>query len=189
MNQRISRTIRQQIRRRTVALLIFWISLLPTARVYAQELTEARSQYYFAFGPGFFSNMNSNAIATVLSPGVMWSLDPQFNLAVMTDIGFSLHHNDTRFISPQLKGRYIFAPDYGYYAGLGLGYGYAHTHDSPSHPDDSASGFASSLAVGWKAYSNSTVQLSVELEHQFIWSNSNYGAPRMTFLKVGVHFF
>jgi hypothetical protein len=175
--------------KRSIALLLLWITLLPSASLYAQELSEAKQQYYFAFGPGFFNNLNSSDLGTVLTPGVMWSLDPQFDLGVTSDIAFSLHHNDVRFISPQLKGRYIFDPDHGYYAGLGLGYGFAHSHESPGHPDDSASGFASSIALGWKAYRNSTVQLSIELEHQFIWSNSDYGAPRMTFLKVGVHFY
>lgn len=176
---------------RISTLLIFCISLLSSASVYAQELQEARQGYYFGFGPGFFGHYNSDKLGSVITPGVTWSLDRDFDLAIVSDIGFSLSHNDVRYIAPQLKGRYVFLDEdtFGYYAGMGLGYGYAHTHESPGMPDDSASGFASSFAIGIKGYRNSSVQVSLELEQTFIWNTSTSGRPQMTFLKVGVHFF
>lgn len=179
--------------KRFILPLLLWISLFPSASVYAQELEPAAQQFYLGFGPGFFSNLNSGSVAAIISPGVMWTINPSFDVGVFGDMAFSLSDSDARFISPQLKGRYMFTESsenqIGYYVGGGLGFGYAHSQSSPGKADDSVTGFASSLAFGLKAFRSSSLQVSVELENQFIWKDGLNGTPNMTFLKVALHFF
>lgn len=166
-----------------ISLLL--LSLVSSASVYAASgKSKSDSHSYFGFGPGYFSNMNTRSLSADVATGVFWSLDPVFDLAATVNFGFSMEHNDVRFVSPQLKGRYMFSElPFTWYAGGGMGFGYGAAHDG-----DSAKGFSLSLAIGYRAYRQARMQLSFEFEHQMILKESASGTPLLTSFKVGVHF-
>lgn len=164
-------------------ILILFLSIFSTASVDAAT-GKTQKLYYFGFGPGYYSNMNSRSAGVDFASGISWSLDPRFDLAATASLGFSMEHRDVRFFSPQLKGKYMFSEDpFSWYAGGGFGFGSSHAHNG-----ESTNGFAVSAALGYRAYRQSNLQLSFEFEHQMILKESTVGTPILTSLKVGIHF-
>jgi hypothetical protein len=170
--------------------LLLLLSLLPAARTFAAEKGKVTKSYVFTFGPGYFSNLNTRAIATVLGGGVVWSIDPQFDLLLMADLGISFKYNDVRYFSPQIKGRYMFDEEapHSLFAGGGIGLSYAVNHDTFGMPPDSVIGFSVGASIGYKFYRKSSMPIILEFEHQMILQESRYGTPLMTWLKVGAFF-
>lgn len=164
-------------------LSLLLLSLFFTASVNAAS-GKAERKYYFGFGPGYFSNVNSRKMGADFAGGAMWSLSPQFELAGIAHLGVSMSETDVRYLSPQLKIKYMFSEEpFTWYAGSGLGFGYAHAHDGRS-----TKGFAISGAIGYRAYKGASMQLSFEFEHQMILKESAFGTPLFTSFKVGVHY-
>lgn len=147
----------------------------------------ARKSYY-DFGLGYFSNLNSRSMATVISGGLGWSVDPQFDLILAATLGFSFEHNDVRFLSPQIKARYMFDPEANssWYAGGGMGVGYGANHSGGGRGSDSVMGLAVNAALGYKAYQKGKVSIFFELEHSMIMREAQYGTPLLTTLKIGI---
>jgi len=176
--------------KKSVLLVLLLLSLFPTARSFAQDNNKIVQSYYFGFGPGYFSNLNSRSMATVFSAGMVWNVDVQFDLSVNADLGISFEHNDVRFFNPALEGRYIFSEEsnHSWYAGGGLGLGYGANHEDATHGSESSTGFSISAAVGFKAYRKTAMPILIELEHQMVMKESVYGTPILTWLKFAVYF-
>lgn len=177
--------------KKAAATLLILLSLLPAARSFAaSDNAKVTKNSFFAFGPGYFSNLNSRSMATVFTYGMTWGVDPQFDLLLTADFGVSFKHNDVRYLVPQLKGRYLFSEEGNHagFAGGGVGLGYARNHDTFGFPPDSVTGFALSVAAGYKLYRKSPMPIIIEVEHQMILEESHYGTPIMTWLKLGVMF-
>jgi hypothetical protein len=152
---------------------------------------KVRRSYFFGFGPGYFSNLNSRAMATAFSLGISWDIDPALDLYLTTDFAFSFKHNDVRYFVPMMKLRYMFAEEeanHSAFAGGGIGLGYARNHDTFGFPPDSVTGFSLNLGIGYKFYRKTTMPIVLELEHQMILQESHYGTPIMTWVKIGAFF-
>lgn len=143
---------------------------------------------YFDFGLGYFSNLNSRSMATGLGAGLGWTIDPQLDLLLVANFGFSFEHNDVRYFSPQIKGRYMLdvEANSSWYVGGGMGLGYGANHEDASRGSDSVTGVAIHGAFGYKAYKKGAVSLFFELEHSMILREAQSGTPIMTSLKVGI---
>ena len=141
---------------------------------------------YYDFGLGYFSNLNSRSMATVVSGGIGWSIDPQLDLLLAATLAFSFEHNDARFLSPQVKARYLFDAEANssWYAGGGLGVGYGANHAGGGRGSDSVMGLAINAAIGYKAYSKGKMSLFFELEHSMIMREAQYGTPILTAFKI-----
>jgi hypothetical protein len=173
---------------RSIVVLIVILFQYSTALAAPSGKSSRRN--YFGFGPGYFSNMNSRNMATLISGGFAWSIDPQFDLYLVADLAFSFKHNDVRYLTPQLKGRYMFNPEENgsWYVGAGMGIGHGATHESAGKPSDSVTGFAISGAFGYKAYQKGAMQLIFEVDHSMVLSESSAGTPILTSFKVGILF-
>lgn len=143
---------------------------------------------YYDFGLGYFSNLNSRSMVTVVSGGLGWNIDPQFDLILAATLGFSFEHNDARFLSPQIKARYMFDPEANssWYAGGGMGVGYGANHAGGGRSSDSVMGLALNAALGYKAFRKGNISLFFELEHSMIMREAQYGTPILTAFKIGV---
>lgn len=169
--------------------LLLLLTLIPTARVFAADGKVTKS-YFLGFGPGYFSNMNSRSMTTVFSPGLVWGIDPQFDLYTTLDIGYSFKHTDMRYFVAHVKGRYIFSEEsnHSWYAGGGLGLGYAVNHGGGGRGHVSVKGFTLNAALGYKFYRKTAMPLTIEIEHQMMLEESVNGTPLLTSLKFGVFF-
>lgn len=143
---------------------------------------------FFDLGLGYFSNLNSRSMATVVGGGIAWNVDPQLDLILAANLGFSFEHNDVRYFSPQVKARYIFDPEKpsSWYAGGGLGVGYGANHEGGGRGSDSVTGMAINAALGYKAYQKGAISLVFELEHSMILREAQYGTPILTAIKIGI---
>jgi hypothetical protein len=176
---------------RSIILALIFITIQCTfesSAFAAGAKSKATRRYLFDFGLGYFSNLNSRSMATVIGGGLAWNIDPQLDVIVAADLGFSFEHNDVRFLFPQIKTRYMFDPEANssWYAGAGLGMGYGANHEGGGRNSDSVTGMGFSAAIGLKAYQKSSASVFVELEHSMIMREANYGTPIMTAIKVGI---
>lgn len=176
--------------KKAAALLLILLTLAPAASVFAADNAKVVKTTFFGFGPGYFSNLNTRAMATIFSYGMAWSIDPQFDIVGVVDFGFSFKHTDARYLVPQMKARYSFTEEanHTWFAGAGMGVGYARNHDTFGFPPDSVTGLSASVAFGFKAFRKSAMPIIIEFEHQMILEESRYGTPIMTSLKFGVFF-
>jgi len=147
--------------------------------------------YFFGFGPGYFSNLNSRGMAVGFSLGIAWDIDPSLDLLLTTDFAGSFKNNDVRYFVPMMKLRYMFADEeaqHSLFAGGGIGLGYARNHDTFGFPPDSVTGFSINAGIGYKFFRKTTMPIVVELEHQMIVQESHYGTPLFTWVKLGAFF-
>ncbi len=174
--------------------LLILLTLLPAASSFAapaKDEHKVTKNYFFAFGPGYFSNLNSRSMATAFTFGVAWSVDPSMDLLLNTDLAISFKHNDVRYFVPSLKLRYMMAEEeakHSLFAGGGVGLGYARNHDTFGFPPDSVTGFSVNVGIGYKFFRTSSMPIIVELEHQMIVQESRYGTPLLTWVKIGAFF-
>lgn len=176
---------------RSIILALIFITIQCTfasSTFAAGAKSKAVRRYLFDFGLGYFSNLNSRSMATVAGGGLAWNIDPQLDVMVAADLGFSFEHNDVRFLFPQVKTRYMFDPEANssWYAGAGLGMGYAANHEGGGRNSDSVTGMGFSAALGYKAYQKGAASVFFELEHSMIMREATYGTPILTSLKVGI---
>lgn len=165
-------------------------TLASSALAAPSKSSKSVRRYLFDFGLGYYSNLNSRSMGTVAGAGVAWSIDPQMDVMVAADFGFSFEHNDVRFLFPQIKSRYMFdvEANSSWYAGAGLGMGYAANHEGGGRASDSVTGMGFSVAIGYKGYQKGATNVFVEVEHSMIMREATYGTPIMTALKVGLLF-
>lgn len=174
-------------RRFILALLILTFQC---ATAFGAASSKISRRYLVDFGFGYFSNLNSRTMTTTFGGGYVWGIDPEMDLILAVDVGYSFEHSDVRFLVPQGKARYSFDPDAKstWYVGGGLGFGYGANHQSPGFGSESVTGVAASGAFGYKAYQKNTTSVVLELEHIMILRESVYGTPILTCFKVGVLF-
>ncbi len=160
------------------------------ATAFGAASSKVTRRYLVDFGFGYFSNLNSRNMTTTFGGGYAWTIDPEMDLLLAVDVGYSFEHSDVRFLVPQAKARYSFDPDAKstWYVGAGLGIGYGANHQSPGFGSESVMGVAGSAAFGLKAYQKNKTSVVVEMEHIMIFRESVYGTPILTALKVGVLF-
>ena len=153
------------------------------------ERVPARRQVLIAFGPAYFSNMNSAGTALGFQAGYVWNIDDHFDLGLKTDFAISTEHSDAYLVSGKIFTNYFFSSnDISPFVGAGFGYGWASVHDNNINTisDDSAGGFALGLQAGVKFFRTSTVNLAVAGEYTQIFDNTSLGNPRAFMLKVAL---
>ncbi len=170
--------------------LLLLLNLLLPASSFAKDSNKTVQRTFLGFGPTAYSNLNSRGAGTMFTGGYIWNLDAQFDLLAALDFGISFKHNDVRFITPQIKGRYMLNDDpeanTSWYAGGGLGAGYSRNHEEGGFYKDSIMSFVISAAFGVKFYRKTAMPLFAEIEHTMFIEESAYGTPISTSLKVGI---
>lgn len=171
-------------------ILALILLVFQCATAFGASSSKTARRYLFDFGFGYFSNLNSRTMSTTIGAGYAWTIDPEMDILLAVDFGFSFEHTDVRFLVPQIKARYSFDPDAKstWYVGGGIGAGYGANHQSPGFGSESVMGIAASAAFGYKAYQKNSTSVVLELEHIMIMRESIYGTPIMTCFKVGVLF-
>ncbi len=170
--------------------LLLLLNLLLPASSFAKDSNKTVQRTFVGFGPTAYSNLNSRGAGTLFTAGYVWNLDAQFDFLAAIDFGISFKHNDVRFFTPQIKGRYLLNEDpeanSSWYAGGGLGFGYSSNHEDASYFKDSIVSFVVSAAFGVKFYRKTAMPLFVELEHTMFVEESAHGTPISTSIKVGI---
>lgn len=149
-----------------------------------QEVTR---QFYFGFGPGSLSGLETDNSGFSWAVGYLWGLDPRFSLRLNLE-GLNASDSGADKTMLGLGGQYYLnelrhAP---YVLGL-IGHSWSDSEDASacaSCTGDSEHGWAGEVGLGMHFYRNATVNLAVELTHMRGFYDVNDSNPGATSLKM-----
>lgn len=132
---------------------------------------EAKDSRYFAFGPGFGSNLNNSQTLYSFTHGYEWELGAQG--ALVSEL-FGVFGESTAFGDLSMGGKYFFSDeDMSPFVKGTFGMGMASIKDA-----DSITGFSAKVGAGMTFFRTSTKHLEVSANYATIFkSTKNNGTP------------
>ncbi|MBL7545288.1 MAG: hypothetical protein JNL11_15825 [Bdellovibrionaceae bacterium] len=139
---------------------------------------EAKDSRYFAFGPGFGTNLNNKDVLYAFTFGYEWEVGTQG--ALLAELS-GVFGDGTTFASGGIGGKYFFTDEdtSPFVKGL-FGMGLASAKGS----SDTASGFAGKVGVGMTFFRTSTKHLEVSADYSSIFKSTPQGTPGVVVIAL-----
>jgi len=152
---------------------------------------KALKQWYFGFGPGKSSNLNTSESALSFTFGYNWGIDEKFDLNLSYEFFVHKDSDTARFSSFDIGINYFLTANDSsiFFTGL-VGYGSAQAHDPNGtiFTSDDASDFVLGGGAGFKFFRTSNVNVGLLASFKWMASSTSKGNPTIYSLRLGIYY-
>lgn len=158
---------------------------------------KATRQWRIAFGPAWSNGLSVNGGGTQWSLGYIWGIDPDYDLKINWSyyVPRSTDEDNARFSEFALGMNYFFTQaKHSLFLTIELGYASAAASENNNtvfnFSEDSASGWAVGLGLGYKFFRTSTVNLGLLASYQYLFDKTEKSdqTPRLSSLNIVVYY-
>ncbi len=150
-------------------------------------------QWLIGLGPSWTNNLNSSGGGFTFLLGFEWGLDPDFSVDLSWLVNNGRGDDDSSFSDFSVGGSYYFSRGkYTPFVNVRLGYGNTSVNDNCyflcSTIVETSDGWSGSVAVGYKLFRTSSVNVAPFIRYTYIFDKGTLGNANMTSVMFAIYY-